>query len=289
MKVELRHLRALAAIGDEGTITDAAIALGISQPALSRTLEQLETRLGTRLVERTTRSLELTEPGHGLWEEAHRLLRQLDAALETATTANLRPLRLGFAWAALGEQTIPFLRSWRERHPETTVEVHRVADPEAELRRGTLDLAISRTNPQPGTGLTSQLLFHEPRVAAVAAHNELAHQDSTTLIELADHPVVLCASAATTTPELWPPARQPQTFEVANTDEWLTTIALDDAVGVTATSTQQDHPHPGVRYLPITDANHISVRLVGPTEPAHPASSRFTAHARWFLTPADPS
>src|SRR5581483_4475158 len=46
MNVELRHLRALAAIGDEGTITGAAVALHISQPALSRTLEQLESRVG---------------------------------------------------------------------------------------------------------------------------------------------------------------------------------------------------------------------------------------------------
>lgn len=285
MKVELRHLRALAAIGDEGTITDAAIALGISQPALSRTLEQLETRLGTRLVERTTRSLQLTGPGRGLWEESHRLLRQLDVALETATTLTARPLRLGFAWAALGEQTIPFLHSWKTCHPETPVEVRRVADPEAELRRGNLDLAISRAIRTPGDGLTSQFLFCEPRVAAVAARSELAQADTVTLTDVAQHRVVLCSSAATTTPQLWPLPEQPQTFEVANTDEWLTTIALGDAVGVTAASTEQDHPHPGVRYLPITDASNIEVCLLGPTESTHPGSEAFTAYAHQFLTP----
>ncbi|WP_262506002.1 LysR family transcriptional regulator [Streptomyces sp. TRM68367] len=46
MNVELRHLRALVAIGDEGTITGAADVLRVSQPALSRTLVQLENRVG---------------------------------------------------------------------------------------------------------------------------------------------------------------------------------------------------------------------------------------------------
>jgi DNA-binding transcriptional LysR family regulator len=74
MRVELRHLRALAAIGDEGTITAAANVLGISQPALSRTLEQLEQHLRVVLVERTTRSVRLTAAGQRLWEHAHQIL-----------------------------------------------------------------------------------------------------------------------------------------------------------------------------------------------------------------------
>ena len=81
MNVELRHLRALTAIGEEGTITGAAAVLHISQPALSRTLEQLESRVGVRLVERTTRTLSLTDAGQQLYERAHLILRQLDDAL----------------------------------------------------------------------------------------------------------------------------------------------------------------------------------------------------------------
>jgi DNA-binding transcriptional LysR family regulator len=63
MNVELRHLRALAAIGDQGTITGAAAVLHISQPALSRTLEQLESRVGVRLVQRTTPPQAQTQAG----------------------------------------------------------------------------------------------------------------------------------------------------------------------------------------------------------------------------------
>ncbi|WP_051183483.1 LysR family transcriptional regulator [Streptomyces sp. HGB0020] len=108
MNVELRHLRALVAIDEERTITDAAIALHLSQPALSRTLEQLESRLGVRLVERTTRRLALTGAGQRLSEHARRILGQLDDALSEASgRSGPRPLRLAFAWAALGRHTVP--------------------------------------------------------------------------------------------------------------------------------------------------------------------------------------
>ena len=88
MDVELRHLRAVAAIGDLGSITAAAVTLHVAQPALSRTLSQLENRLGTRLVDRTTRRLELTAAGRVLWEHAHRILRSVDETFGGVTEAD---------------------------------------------------------------------------------------------------------------------------------------------------------------------------------------------------------
>lgn len=67
---------------------------------------------------------------------------------------------------------------------------------------------------------------------------------------------------------------------MANVDEWLTTIATGDAIGVTGEGTEHNHPHPGVRYLPIADAAHLTVRLVWPRTPSHPATRAFLAHAR---------
>ncbi|MEU3778601.1 LysR family transcriptional regulator, partial [Streptomyces sp. NPDC032472] len=108
MNVELRHLRALAAIGDEGTITGAAAVLRVSQPALSRTLDQLEQRLGTTLVERTTRRLALTPEGRRLWEHAHRILTQLDDALaEAAAGPHPRPAETHQETARPPPQTPP--------------------------------------------------------------------------------------------------------------------------------------------------------------------------------------
>ncbi|GGI98678.1 hypothetical protein GCM10011581_39830 [Saccharopolyspora subtropica] len=277
MNVELRHLRALAAIGREGTITGAAAALHISQPALSRTLDQLEGRLGTRLVERTTRRLELTEAGQRLWEHACRLLNQLDDAL-AEVKAGPRPLRVGFAWATLGALTVPLLQQWREEHPDSPVRIYRRDDPEAALRRAEIDIAFLRTQPPPGFNAVA--LLHERRMAAVADTDPLAHADAVRLADLADRQVVLCATAATTTASLWPPERRPRTVEVANVDEWLTVIATGDAVGVTAEGTRHSHPYPGVRYVPVLDVDPVTVHLVWPRNPAHPDTEAFREHVR---------
>lgn len=213
MNVELRHLRALAAIGDEGSITGAAELLRVTQPALSRTLRQLEDRLGVRLVERTTRTLTLTDAGRRFHGHARRILRQLDDALTEASTGT-RPLRLGFAWSVLGDRTVPLLRGWRDAHPGTPVQVHRRDDPEAALRRGEIDAALLRTAPDPSAGLQVRPLYRERRLAAVPEGDPLARRPELRLADLADRPVVLCATAATTD-RLWPAARRPRTFEVA--------------------------------------------------------------------------
>lgn len=284
MNVELRHLRALVAIGEERTITDAAIALHLSQPALSRTLEQLESRLGVRLVERTTRRLALTEAGQRLSEHAHRILSQLDDALaEAATQAGPRPLCLAFAWAALGRHTVPLLRMWRERHPGTPVQVRRLDDPEAALRRGTADLAFLRTRPADDSGLAHTALAHERRLAAVPDGHPLAERDTVNLADLTREVVALCSTAATTGSDLWPEGRSPRTIQVPGVDEWLTVIATGEAVGVTAEGTSHHHPHPGVRYLPLADADPVTVYLAWPTIPAHTATESFLHLAQQHL------
>ncbi|PSL43164.1 DNA-binding transcriptional LysR family regulator [Saccharothrix carnea] len=282
MNVELRHLRAFAAIGNEGTITGAAAALHISQPALSRTLNQLERRLGTRLVERTTRSLALTEAGTRLLGHANRILTQVDDAL-AEVTAGPRALRVGFPWAALGRHTVPLLRGWRLVRPDVEARVFRLDDPVAALRRGEVDVAFVRSPPSPDGELASADLYREPRVAAVPEDHPFAPAPGVRLVDLADRPVAFCAAACSSSVELWPPGQRPGTFDVANTDEWLTVIATGDAVGVTAEATAHSHPHPAVRYLPLTDVGPVVVRVVWPRNATHPAADAFRHHAHEML------
>lgn len=278
--MELRHLRALAAIGDAGTITDAAAVLHLSQPALSRALEQLERRVGTRLVERTTRSLALTDAGQRLWEHAHRILNQVDDALADVISDGPRPVRIGFPWAALGRHTVPLLRAWRAEHPDVPVRIRRCDDPQVAVRRGEVDAAFVRTAPPQDQALASLVLYREPRIAAVADGDDLAGRELLRLADLADRPVALCATATTTSAELWADGHRPHTFEVPGVDEWLTMIATGEAVGVTAEATEHSHPHPGVRYLPLEDAPEIDVYLVWSRSPSHPATGTFVTHTR---------
>lgn len=280
MNVELRHLRALAAIGDHGSITAAAKALHVTQPALSRTLDQLERRLGVRLADRTTRHVALTEPGKRFWEHSHRILTSLDSAL--ADVVRPQPLRLTFAWAALGRFTIPFLRQWRAEHPDVLVRIRRSDDPEAALRRGEADVAVLRTGAT-GTGLAHVALIEEPRIAAVADDHPLASRAELVLDDLVGETVAVCETAATTSADLWPAGARPRTVDVPGVVEWLTAIATGTAVGVTAAGTSYHHPEPGVTYLPIADAEPVTVHLAWPAPVPHPSTEAFVALARRHL------
>src|SRR4051794_40375795 len=82
--VESRPLRYFVAVAEELSFTRAAERLGIAAPALSRAISRLEADLGVRLLERSTRSVALTEPGAALLSDARAALLALDAASRRA-------------------------------------------------------------------------------------------------------------------------------------------------------------------------------------------------------------
>jgi len=270
MTAELRHLRAFVAIADEGNVTRAAARLHITQPALSRTLAQLEAHLGVRLVERSTHHLELTPAGRLFHHRARAALAAVGEVLDPARAATW-PLRLGHAWSGLGPHTTMLLRKWSEAHPEIPLELLRVDDRTAGLTQGKVDAAVLR-EPITLPGVHTTHLFAEPRMAAVSSDSPLAARAQLTLAELAAHPVAVNTVSGTTTLELWPEGNRPQvSVEVANTDDWLTAIAAGRAVGVTTTATVDMHPHPAVAYRPLTGAPDVDVYLAWREPPTHPA------------------
>ena len=278
MDVELRHLRALVAIVDAGTITGGAARLRVAQPALSRTLRQLEVRVGAALVDRSTRHLRLTASGMAFCERARAILGAVDDAL--AEAAGPRPLRLGYNWAALGRHTTPVLRTWRDAHPEVPIEVHRLDERTAGLGRGTVDVAVLRSRPT-AANLRAEPLYQEARLAVLPEGHPLAGGHGLDLAELASQTIAICLPYGTTSLDLWPPERRPAAVvEVDNVDEWLTVIASGAAVGVTPAGTRQTHPYPGVRYLPLRDAPSITVYAGWAEGPGHPARADFLAHLR---------
>jgi DNA-binding transcriptional LysR family regulator len=272
-----RQLRVLIALAEEGTFTDAAIRLGMSQPAVSRALGRLEQTLGVRLVQRTTRSLTLTSAGRACAQAAATALLAIDAVVQAAQGRPV-PLRLGYAWAAFGQYTNAILRGWREQYPHVPLEIHRVDERDAGLARGLVDVAVQR-GPVDEPGLAVERIFEEGRLAAVPAGSRLADRTSLSLADLSAEQIALAPLAGTTTLDLWPSAARPvRTIQVTNTDEWLIAIASGEAVGVTAESTAFQHPHPGMQFIRLQDVPAIAVSLVwrnSGSPPAHSALSDF--------------
>jgi DNA-binding transcriptional LysR family regulator len=282
MDVEVRHLRALAAIADAGTVTAAAVTLHVTQPALSRTLAQLEAQVGVRLVDRSTRHLELTPAGRTLLGHGRAILAHLDAALAD-TRAVDRPLRLGYTCAILGRQSVPLLRAWRRKHPEVPVEVVRQDNGTAGLATGDTDVAVLRTLPA-DPRIRTEALYTEDRVAALPDDHPLAGRPRVLLAELTAGPplpLALWREAGTASVDLWPPARRPdRTVEVHNVDEWLNLIASGGAFGVGSAGTAESHGHPGVRFVPVADAPATTVYVARPAHPTHPCTEDFLAEVR---------
>ncbi len=282
MTIELRHLRAFLAIAEEGNVTRAAARLHLSQPALSRTLRQLEDHLGARLVDRSTHHLELTAEGHTFRDKALAAVAAVETALDPGGLRRW-PLRLGHTWAALGDYTIPFLRRWDETHRAVPLELLRIDDRTAGLTQGKVDAALLR-GAVTSAGLRTELLLSEERVVVMPADSPLAALPRVTLADLADHPIALNTVSGTTTVDLWPPTARPvATIEVTNTDEWLIAIAAGRAVGVTTSATPGNHTHPSLVYRPLADAPTVPVVLAWREGLGHPAVPDLLALAREVL------
>ena len=98
MDVEPGQLRSLVAVVEQGTFTDAAIALGVSQAAVSRSVARLETVLGVRLFRRTSREVTLTAAGSRVLPHARQLLREqlhlcFDRFSFFGKSLNIRPVQ----------------------------------------------------------------------------------------------------------------------------------------------------------------------------------------------------
>jgi DNA-binding transcriptional LysR family regulator len=271
--VQLRHLSCLVAIAQEGTLTDAAIRLRLSQPAVSRALAQLEARVGVPLVHRTTRRLELTAAGWAFHAAAVRALAAVDDAV-AAARGRAGPLRVGFAWSAAGRYTNPLLRAWRSRHPDVPIELSRHDDRTAGLAAGRVDLALVRV-PLDADRYAAEELYDEPRCVVVPADHPL--RADLRLGDLAGRPLAVVSAYGTTTLDLWPEGARPRIVaDLDNIDDWLTVIGSGQALGVTAASTAHRYPRPDLRYLTLLDAPAVTTWLAwDPAGPPHPHRDRF--------------
>jgi DNA-binding transcriptional LysR family regulator len=226
----------------------------------------------------------LTAAGLAFCGRARAALAAVDDALDP-TRAATWPLRLGHAWSALGRHTTTLLRRWSQAHPQIPLELLRVDDRTAGLAQGKVDAAVVRgsiTLPH----LRTARLYGESRMVAVPADSPLAEHETVTLADLAEHPVAVNTVSGTTTAELWPDTARPRTvIEVANTDDWLATIAAGRAVGVTTSATVDMHPHPAVSFRPLTGAPDVDVYLAWREPPSHPAVADLLDLAKAVVTP----
>lgn len=276
--LELKQLRYLTTIIDAGTFTDAALELGVSQAAVSRTLAKLESELGVRLLHRTSRSIMPTEAGLRVVARARLILSNADDLLREAKEGRAL-IRIGHPWSAFGEHTSEFQRRWHTMYREIQMQLTRHNTASGGLAEGLCDMAVIRTVPDPSQW-ASCIVGLENRVVAMASDDPWARRRHIKLREIPSRTVSIDRRTGSTTLELWK-GIQPPTLEHTNdVDDWLSSIGAGDCIGITPESTAAQYRRAGIVHRPLTEAEPAKVYLIWRPDNVHPATEKVIALAQ---------
>lgn len=195
-RIRLRHLHTFVAVAQQGSLGRAAEKLSLSQPALSKTLNELEALAGARLFERGRLGAQLTTMGEQFLTHAVRILDALNHAGQSFSPAiRQEPATLSvgvLTTVALG--ILPaILQRFHQQQPQTRVQVATLHNNVllAGLRAGEFDVCIGRmAAPDMMTGLSYELLFLESLQLVVRPEHPLL-SDNVTLSRALSFPVVI--------------------------------------------------------------------------------------------------
>jgi DNA-binding transcriptional LysR family regulator len=192
-RLEIRHLRYFVAVAENLHFGRAAKALHISQPPLSRQVRDLETWIGVTLLDRSAKSIALTEAGAIFLQEARKILTNIPHSIHMAQRA---------AAGEMGSLAIAFDRffdaalldairaDFAREHPGVRLTMHRVDSEEQSplIRGGSLDGGFLLLPVSDGDRLTREPLFRETAVAVTAPGHSLKSRSGVTVRELAQFP-----------------------------------------------------------------------------------------------------
>jgi DNA-binding transcriptional LysR family regulator len=147
--LKISHLRLLSALDAGLPLSTAASEIGISQPAASRLVTEIEGIVGQRVHERSGRGIELTQMGLALARRARRVLLELDDTdrdLAEIAAGNVGHVRVGTVVGAALHRILPAVQAERRAHPGVTFEVVVAASDAlcSQLLEGQLDFALGR-------------------------------------------------------------------------------------------------------------------------------------------------
>ena len=185
--METRELVYFLAVADELHFGRAAAHLGISQPALSKTIQRIERRLGVPLFSRTSRAVVLSGPGQVLAGEARTALDAVSAATARTRRAGTPDPRLILATKPGGDAGLlpAILAAYQDETNVLPIEVIFGGDRVRMLRQGQADVALLYTPPDDLRGLDTETLLSETAVAVLPASHPLADRASLQMTDLA--------------------------------------------------------------------------------------------------------
>jgi DNA-binding transcriptional LysR family regulator len=266
--LETRELTHFLAVADELHFSRAAARLGIAQPALSKTIQRLERRLGVVLFERTSRTVTLTPAGQVLAREARHSLSAVDAAARRTRRADTGDPHLVLAMKAGGDAgLLPAILAACEHEPcSLPVRVIFQTDRGRLLRDGRADAALLYSLADDLSGLDTEPLLTEPLMAVLPAKHPFAVRTSLRMADFRD--------------ENLHPRRGPYTGpEARSLTELLQLVALGQTIAMVPRFVTTPLRHDLVS-VPVTDAEPVTLLLAWPAHSTSPAIAALARAAR---------
>ena len=195
MPVEIRHVRAFHAVAEALHFRHASERLGIAQPALSRTIKDLEEAMQISLFERTTRVIRLTEPGRVFLKHTENLVTGLDRAIDLAQQAHsgmAGEIRVGFNDYAINGIVPLVVRRFRADYPDIELVLMESNSPNSVemVLDDKFDIAFV-TGKQFQSGFDRTIVRDEEIVCILPASHPLAGKDRISIADLAEEPFIL--------------------------------------------------------------------------------------------------
>lgn len=271
-RVDLRHLRYFVAIVRNGSFRGAAEELNISQPPLTRQIQQLEEVVGITLLVRRSNGAQPTEAGRAFFTEAKNILALVDRACDNARligTGQLGQLDVGVFGSAVLDIVPRIVLHFRNRFPNVDVVLHNM-DRETQikaLQERRIQIGFNRFF-QDYPDLVWEPVVHERMLVAAPSDHPLTGKTQVSLRDLAGEPLIF-----------YPRTNHPGGFSnyllrifnklnidphiVQNVDDVVTAVAfVSSGLGLTlCVESVQNLKLPGVTYLPLVEGDATAFDL----------------------------
>lgn len=194
--MDIQGLQAFLGVSAYGSFSEAATRLHLTQPAVSKRIQNLEQQLGTALFDRIGRKVHLTDAGKALVPAAQRILQEMENATRTMQNlANLVAGKLSFATSHhIGLHRLPaLLQRFTESHPQVELDIHFLESElayQAVLKRE-VELAFVTMTGQQSRQLQQEKLWHDELTFVASPRHFLARKLDLQLNELCYTPAIL--------------------------------------------------------------------------------------------------
>lgn len=184
-QLRIRQLEIVLAVSEHSSVLHASTSLNMTQPAVTKSIQEMERSLGSRLFERTTKGMRPTKSGEALLNSAQKVMGSLDRAaseLYDLSTGKSGHVRVGVS-VSISELLARSIARMKESHPNIGVEIIQSTNEALapQLRSGDIDLIVGQpSEPWESGGISHEKVF-EDRILIVSRHGHELSRSGTAL------------------------------------------------------------------------------------------------------------